>query len=110
MEFFYFVTAPTQICLQRCTLKMEILYMYSICAMQFACSRKRSSRFECVFDNCLFFSDLKELFPGIDLSQRDICVMNLTQKTDTDMSAWSTEMEIERMQLTSAASNHYLDH
>uniref|UniRef100_F1KVG9 Methylmalonic aciduria and homocystinuria type D n=1 Tax=Ascaris suum TaxID=6253 RepID=F1KVG9_ASCSU len=50
----------------------------------------------------LLKKDLKELFPGIDLSQRDICVMNLTQKTDTDMSAWSTEMEIERMQLTSA--------
>uniref|UniRef100_A0A0M3HVS0 Methylmalonic aciduria and homocystinuria type D-like protein, mitochondrial n=1 Tax=Ascaris lumbricoides TaxID=6252 RepID=A0A0M3HVS0_ASCLU len=57
----------------------------------------------------LLKKDLKELFPGIDLSQRDICVINLTQKTDTDMSAWSTEMEIERMQLTSAASNHYFD-
>ncbi|KHN79600.1 Methylmalonic aciduria and homocystinuria type D -like protein, mitochondrial [Toxocara canis] len=50
----------------------------------------------------LLRKDLKELFTGIDLSQRDVCVLNLTQKTDSDMSAWSVEMEIERMQLTSA--------
>ncbi|VDK50055.1 unnamed protein product [Anisakis simplex] len=46
--------------------------------------------------------DLKELFPSINLVDRTVSVLNLSQKTDTDMSAWSVEMEIERMQLTSA--------
>lgn len=49
----------------------------------------------------LLKKDLKELFQGIDLSSREVTVINLSQKTESDMSKWSLEMEIERMQLTS---------
>ncbi|VDD91436.1 unnamed protein product [Enterobius vermicularis] len=51
----------------------------------------------------LLKKDLKELFKGVRLST-NVCVLNLTQKTEHDMSAWSMGMELERLQLTAGAS------
>uniref|UniRef100_A0A1I7YS85 Methylmalonic aciduria and homocystinuria type D homolog, mitochondrial n=1 Tax=Steinernema glaseri TaxID=37863 RepID=A0A1I7YS85_9BILA len=49
----------------------------------------------------LLRKDLKHLFPNIDFKDRDVSVLNITQKTENDMSAWSPLMDVERMQLTS---------
>lgn len=51
----------------------------------------------------LLKKDLKELFKGVDALESDkpVSVLNLTQKTMHDMSVWSMEMELERLQLTS---------
>ncbi|KAK0420424.1 hypothetical protein QR680_014676 [Steinernema hermaphroditum] len=49
----------------------------------------------------LLRKDLKHLFPNIDFKERDVTVLNITQKTESDMSAWSPMMDMERMQLTS---------
>lgn len=47
-------------------------------------------------------SELKYLFVDMDLSDRNVTVLNLTQKSDSDMAAWSPDMEIERMKLTAS--------
>jgi len=45
--------------------------------------------------------DLKDLFLDVDMHKdKNITVLNLTQKSKTDMSAWSPEMEEERDKLT----------
>ncbi|TKR64626.1 hypothetical protein L596_025124 [Steinernema carpocapsae] len=49
----------------------------------------------------LLRKDLRHLFPNMDFKDRDVTVLNITQKTESDMSAWSPMMEVERMQLTS---------
>jgi len=49
----------------------------------------------------LLRKDLKHLFPNLDLKEGDVTVLNITQKTEGDMSAWSPSMDLERMQLTS---------
>jgi len=53
--------------------------------------------------NCpkLLKRDLRNLFLDKELSNSSVTVINLTQKTEADMSAWSPDMEVERMQLTS---------
>ncbi|MFH4978359.1 hypothetical protein AB6A40_005068 [Gnathostoma spinigerum] len=50
----------------------------------------------------LLKKDLRELFPGMDFTNQEISVLNVTQKSNNDMSAWSIDMEVERMQLTAA--------
>lgn len=46
--------------------------------------------------------DMKHLFPGMNFDNANICVMNITQKTEHDMKAWSEEMEQERDMLTAS--------
>lgn len=50
----------------------------------------------------LLKKDLKYLFVDKDLHDKEVTVLNLTQKSETDQAAWSTDMEIERMKLTSS--------
>lgn len=45
---------------------------------------------------------MKHLFPGMNFDNANICVMNITQKTEHDMKAWSEEMEQERDMLTAS--------
>jgi len=54
--------------------------------------------------NCpkLLKKELKFLFVDMDLSDRNVTVLNLSQKTGSDMAAWSPDMEIERMKLTAS--------
>lgn len=52
--------------------------------------------------NCpkLLKRDLKHLFLDKDFKDTQVTVINLTQKSECDMSAWSPNMELERMKLT----------
>lgn len=50
----------------------------------------------------LLKNDLKYLFPNMGLEKMAINVLNLTQKTSNDMSAWSKAMEEERDVLTAS--------
>ncbi|KAE9556460.1 hypothetical protein FO519_000345 [Halicephalobus sp. NKZ332] len=50
----------------------------------------------------LLKKEIKYLFVDIDLSDRNVTVLNLTQKSDSDMTAWSPDMEVERMKLTAS--------
>jgi hypothetical protein len=50
----------------------------------------------------LLKKELKYLFVDMDLNDKNITVLNLTQKTDSDMCAWSPDMEVERMKLTAS--------
>lgn len=45
--------------------------------------------------------DMKHLFPNMDFKDQDVTVLNITQKTEHEMSAWSPMMDVERLQLTS---------
>lgn len=51
-----------------------------------------------------YCSDLKYLFVDVDIAEKNVTVLNLTQKSDADMGVWSPDMEIERMKLTSSVS------
>ncbi|CAJ0581613.1 unnamed protein product, partial [Mesorhabditis spiculigera] len=44
--------------------------------------------------------DLKQLFPNMDLSKAHVNVVNLSQYSEADQSAWTPEMEAERDKLT----------
>ncbi|CAJ0942537.1 unnamed protein product, partial [Mesorhabditis belari] len=44
--------------------------------------------------------DLKSLFPHMNLTQASVNVINISQQSSTDQSAWSTQMEAERDKLT----------
>lgn len=46
--------------------------------------------------------EMKYLFPQMDTTKMDVSVMNLTQKTEHDMKAWSESMEEERDKLTAS--------
>ncbi|CAB3401785.1 unnamed protein product [Caenorhabditis bovis] len=46
--------------------------------------------------------EMKYLFPQMDTSKMDVSVLNLTQKTEHDMKAWSESMEEERDKLTAS--------
>ncbi|EYC20718.1 hypothetical protein Y032_0021g388 [Ancylostoma ceylanicum] len=50
----------------------------------------------------LLKKDMKLLFPGMNFDNVNVSVMNITQKTENDMKAWSEEMEQEREMLTAA--------
>jgi len=52
--------------------------------------------------NCpkLLKRDLRHLFLDKDFKDSQVTVINLTQKSDSDMSSWSPDMEVERMKLT----------
>ena len=56
----------------------------------------------------IIVSELKFLFVDMDLSDRNVTVLNLSQKTGSDMAAWSPDMEIERMKLTASVSFIYI--
>ncbi|WKX98279.1 hypothetical protein Q1695_013726 [Nippostrongylus brasiliensis] len=46
--------------------------------------------------------DMKSLFPGMNFDNAKISVMNITQKSENDMRAWSEDMEQERDMLTAS--------
>ncbi|KHJ96675.1 hypothetical protein OESDEN_03357 [Oesophagostomum dentatum] len=46
--------------------------------------------------------DMKHLFPGMNFDNVNVSVMNITQKTENDMKAWSDEMDNERQMLTAS--------
>uniref|UniRef100_A0AC34QFF9 Methylmalonic aciduria and homocystinuria type D protein, mitochondrial n=1 Tax=Panagrolaimus sp. JU765 TaxID=591449 RepID=A0AC34QFF9_9BILA len=50
----------------------------------------------------LLKKDLKYLFVDVDFADKNVTVLNLTQKSASDMASWSPDMEIERMKLTSS--------
>ncbi|KHJ87899.1 hypothetical protein OESDEN_12314 [Oesophagostomum dentatum] len=45
---------------------------------------------------------MKHLFPGMNFDNVNVSVMNITQKTENDMKAWSDEMDNERQMLTAS--------
>jgi len=48
----------------------------------------------------LLRKDMKSLFPHMELSQANVNIINLSQRSSTDQSAWTAEMEAERDKLT----------
>ncbi|CAJ0600541.1 unnamed protein product [Cylicocyclus nassatus] len=59
---------------------------------------------EVIVQECprLLKKDMKHLFPGMNFDNANVTVMNITQKTENDMKAWSDEMEQERHMLTAS--------
>lgn len=56
---------------------------------------------ECVAQQCpaLLKKDFQELFPDRDFNQDEVSVITISQKTNSDMIAWSIDMEDEREEL-----------
>ena len=50
----------------------------------------------CVLCLCV---DFQELFPDRDFNQDEVSVITISQKTNSDMIAWSVDMEEEREEL-----------
>uniref|UniRef100_A0A7E4VGP4 Methylmalonic aciduria and homocystinuria type D homolog, mitochondrial n=1 Tax=Panagrellus redivivus TaxID=6233 RepID=A0A7E4VGP4_PANRE len=50
----------------------------------------------------LLKKELKYLFVDMDLREKGVTVLNLSQKTETDQANWSPNMELERMKLTAS--------
>ncbi|ETN71149.1 hypothetical protein NECAME_00838 [Necator americanus] len=46
--------------------------------------------------------DMKHLFPGMNFDNVNVTVMNIAQKSENDMKAWSEEMQEERDMLTAS--------
>ena len=46
-----------------------------------------------------FISDFLDLFPDMNLRNRDLTVVTLSQKTLNDMSGWTEDVEVEREEL-----------
>lgn len=53
-------------------------------------------------------SDFADLFPGRDVTFGPLTVVTLTQKTKSDMSAWSEEIEFEREELVACVCYSYI--
>jgi hypothetical protein len=61
----------------------------------------KSNGIECSAFECpdLLKKDFVDLFPGINLNEKPLTVITLTQKTSNDMSSWSEQVETEREDL-----------
>jgi len=62
---------------------------------------------ECLVQECPQFlqKGLMELFPGVNLKSKKLCVITLSEKTENDMTSWSMAVEEEREKLL----DHFID-
>ena len=64
-------------------------------------SDKPQGTVECLVQDCPQFlqKGLMELFPGVNLESKKLCVITLSEKTENDMTSWSMAVEEEREKL-----------